>query len=313
MNGFSDMTTSVVICAYADERWDELALAVDSVRRQTVAPLEVIVAVDHNPLLLQRARRGLPGVTVVENHEARGLSGARNSAIALARGDVVAFLDDDAAAEPEWLERLSARYSDPRVLGVGGAVDPRWLDGRPAGFPREFQWVVGCSYEGLPTAPTPVRNLIGANMSLRRDVFERVGGFRSGIGRVGLLPVGCEETELCIRASQRAPGAVFIYEPQARVVHSVPAARATWSYFCRRCFAEGLSKAQVSGWTGRGAALASERSYARRTLPAGVRRGVSDAVRGDASGLVRAAAIVSGLVITSAGYAVGEARRRARR
>jgi hypothetical protein len=74
-----------------------------------------------------------------------------------------------------------------------------------------------------------------------------------------------------------------------------------------------LSKAQVSGWTGRGAALASERSYARRTLPAGVRRGVSDAVRGDASGLVRAAAIVSGLVITSAGYAVGEARRRARR
>jgi hypothetical protein len=271
------------------------------------------VAVDHNPLLLERARRGLPGVTVVENHEARGLSGARNSAIARARGDVVAFLDDDAAAEPEWLERLSARYGDPRVLGVGGAVDPRWLDGRPAGFPREFQWVVGCSYEGLPTAPTAVRNLIGANMSLRRDVFERVGGFRSGIGRVGLLPVGCEETELCIRASQRAPGAVFIYEPQARVVHSVPAARATWSYFCRRCFAEGLSKAQVSGWTGRGAALASERSYARRTLPAGVRRGVSDALRGDASGLVRAAAIVSGLVITSAGYAVGEARRRARR
>lgn len=313
MNGFGEMTTSVVICAYADERWDELARAVESVRRQTVAPLETIVVVDHNPLLLRRARSGLSGVTVVENHETRGLSGARNSGVAIARGDIVAFLDDDAAADAEWLERLVARYRDPRVLGVGGAVDPRWLDGRPAGFPREFEWVVGCSYEGLPTAPTVVRNMIGANMSLRRDVFDRVGGFRSGIGRVGRLPVGCEETELCIRACQRAPDAVFIYEPQARVVHSVPAARATWGYFGRRCFAEGLSKAQVSRWTGRRAALASERSYARRTLPAGVRRGFADALRGDASGLVRAAAIVSGLVITSAGYVVGEVRRHAGR
>jgi glucosyl-dolichyl phosphate glucuronosyltransferase len=307
------MTTSVVICSYADERWDELALAVESVRRQTVAPLEVIVAVDHNPLLLERARSGLAGVKVVENHEARGLSGARNSGIAAARGDVVAFLDDDAAAETEWLERLAPLYRDPRVLGVGGAIDPHWLDGRPAGFPREFEWVVGCSYEGLPTVPTAVRNLIGANMSLRRDVFERVGGFRSGIGRVGRLPVGCEETELCIRARQRVPGGVFIYEPQARVAHSVPAARATWGYFCRRCFAEGLSKAQVSGWTGRSDALASERSYVRRTLPAGVRRGFADALRGDASGLVRVAAIVTGLVITSAGYLVGEVRRHAER
>jgi GT2 family glycosyltransferase len=307
------MTTSVVICAYADERWDELGLAVESVRRQTVAPLEVIVAVDHNPMLLERARSGLPGVKVVENHEARGLSGARNSGIAPARGDVVAFLDDDAVAEPEWLERLAPFYRDPRVVGVGGAIVPRWLDGRPAGFPREFEWVVGCSYEGLPTAPTAVRNLIGANMSLRRDVFERVGGFRSGIGRVGRLPQGCEETELCIRASQRMAGAVFIYEPEARVAHSVPAARATWSYFCRRCFAEGLSKAQVSGWTSRGVALASERSYVRRTLPAGVRRGFADALRGDASGLSRAAAIITGLAITSAGYLVGEVRRHAAR
>lgn len=309
MNGFDDMTTSVVICAYANERWEDLAVAVESVRRQTCPPLEVIVAIDHNPPLLERARSALPDVTVIENHEARGLSGARNSAIAVARGDIVAFLDDDAAAEPKWLERLTAGYREPGVLGVGGAIDPRWLDGRPAGFPREFEWVVGCSYEGLPKASSAVRNLIGANMSLRREVFAQVGGFRSGIGRVGSLPVGCEETELCIRARQRAPGAVFIYEPQARVVHSVPAARATYGYFCRRCFAEGLSKALVSGWTGRGDALASERRYVRRTLPVGVRRGVADAVRGDMSGLVRAGMIVSGLAITAAGYLVGEVRR----
>ncbi|MDP9294189.1 MAG: glycosyltransferase [Actinomycetota bacterium] len=307
------MTTSVVICAYADERWDDLVGAVESVRRQSAAPLEVIVAVDHNPRLFERARTCLPGVKVVENREARGLSGARNSGIAATRGDVVAFLDDDAAAEPEWLARLGALYHDPHVLGVGGAIDPRWLDGRPSGFPRAFDWVVGCTYEGMPTVLSPVRNLIGANMSLRREVFERVGGFRSGIGRVGRLPVGCEETELCIRARQQLPGGVFIYEPRARVEHSVPAGRATWGYFCRRCFAEGLSKARVSAWTGRHDALASERSYVRRTIPAAVRRELGDALRGDASGLIRAAALVAGLAITSAGYLTGELRRRAGR
>ncbi|MDX6197452.1 MAG: hypothetical protein QOJ79_603, partial [Actinomycetota bacterium] len=79
----------------------------------------------------------------------------------------------------------------------------------------------------------------------------------------------------------------------------------TWRYFRRRCYAEGISKAVVAGLTGSDAALASERTYVRRTLPAGVARGLAAAVRGDVSGLVRAAAIVAGLVVTSAGYLRG--------
>src|SRR4051794_11475203 len=87
---------SVVICAYADERWPDVRDAVASVRAQSLAPRETIVVIDHNPALLERARRELAAVTLVENHEARGLSGARNSGLALARGEIVAFLDDDA-------------------------------------------------------------------------------------------------------------------------------------------------------------------------------------------------------------------------
>src|SRR5881628_2113045 len=100
--------------------------------------------------------------------------------------------------------------------------------------------------------------MIGANMSARRELFSLVGGFRDGIGRLGRLPRGCEETELCIRARQRLPHAQFIYEPRARVTHAVPPSRATWSYFRSRCFAEGLSKARVSSSTGRRDALAAE-------------------------------------------------------
>jgi GT2 family glycosyltransferase len=300
--------TSVVICAYTDERWDALVAAVASAHAQTVPAREVIVVCDHNDALLDRARRELPGTTVVANVQEQGLSGARNCGVAVATGDVVAFLDDDATAAPDWLERLSAPFADERVLGAGGAIEPHWLDGRPRAFPAEFQWVVGCSYEGMPSVPSPVRNVIGANMAIRREVFDRVGGFRSDIGRIGTRPLGCEETELCIRAAQNMPGGVFMYEPRARVSHAVPAARTTWRYFRSRCYAEGLSKARVSALAGAADGLSSERTYATRTLPRGVVRGLGDARRGDPHGLARASAIVAGLAMTAAGYVAGTAR-----
>jgi hypothetical protein len=142
-------------------------------------------------------------------------------------------------------------------------------------------------------------------MSLRREVFDIAGDFRTGIGRVGPVPLGCEETELCIRARRRRRDGVFLYEPRARVAHRVPRSRTTWRYFCSRCFAEGISKALVSSTTGSGDALAAERVFVRRTLPSGVLRGFADARRGDPWGLVRAAAIVAGLVLTTLGYAAG--------
>jgi GT2 family glycosyltransferase len=285
--------------------WPALLAAADSVRRQSTPPRELIVVIDHNPALLARAIQGLPGARVVENQAEAGLSGARNTAIALAAGGVIAFLDDDAAAAPNWLDALLAGYADPRVIGVGGAIEPRWAAGRPAWFPPEFDWVVGCTYAGLPLAPAPVRNLIGANMSLRADLFAEVGGFRSSLGRVQKLPAGCEETEWCIRAAQRRPGAELRYDPGARVAHQVPAERATWTYFCSRCYAEGRSKALVARLVGAGAGLASERAYVRRTLPMGVARGLRLALRGEASGLGRAWAISAGLVITALGYLAG--------
>src|SRR5437870_12619098 len=202
---------SVVVCTYTGKRWDELVAAVSSLRRQTLPPEEIIVVIDHNPELLARVGSELPDVTGVENPGRRGLSDARNSGLAVARGEVVAFLDDDAAAEPEWLAVLAEGYAGGGVVGVGGFARPVWAEGRPAWFPAEFDWVVGCTYEGMPQTAAPVRNLIGCNMSFRRAVFAAVGGFHPAIGRVGTLPLGCEETELCIRVHQRWPQRVILY------------------------------------------------------------------------------------------------------
>lgn len=306
------LTISVVICTYSADRWDDLAAAVASIESQTLAPDELILVIDHNARLAERVRLRFRAVRVVENGEERGLSGARNTGWSAARSEVVAFLDDDAVAAPDWLERLAAAYR-PGVLGVGGAAEPVWQSARPRWFPAEFDWVVGCTYRGLPEAAAPVRNMIGAGMSLRRDVLRGVGGFESGIGRVGKLPVGCEETDLCIRAGARFDGSSFLFEPRAHISHIVTPTRASVRYFAARCFAEGRSKALVARRSGVARGLSSERSYSLRILPRGLARGIADVVlRRDPFGAARALAIVAGLAITTTGYLVGMGQGRGR-
>jgi hypothetical protein len=303
-------TISVILCAYTEARWDDLAEAVASVQRQTLPAHEIIVVIDHNPGLLARAQARFDGVAVVPNSGARGLSGARNSGVAAAHGSVIAFLDDDAIAAPDWLAQLSAAYSEPAVVGVGGAIEPRWAERRPAWFPAEFNWVVGCTYRGMPIGRAAVRNLIGCNMSFRRSALDIAGGFQ--IGRVGVLSMGQEndDTELCIRVSATQPGVQLIYQPAAAVEHCVPPQRATLRYFMRRCCSEGISKARLARLVGPERGLASERSYTLRTLPQGVLRGLSDALaRRDPSGLSRAGAILLGFASTATGYLIGRIAR----
>jgi hypothetical protein len=143
-------------------------------------------------------------------------------------------------------------------------------------------------------------------MCMRREAFEAVGGFREGVGRIGTIALGCEETELCIRLRQSRPNTIFMYEPRAVIFHQVPAQRARWQYFRRRCFAEGMSKALIAQFVGPNDALTSERAYTLRILPRGVLQGLKDAGLGrDWTGLCRAAAIISGLLTTALGYGYG--------
>jgi glycosyltransferase involved in cell wall biosynthesis len=305
-------SVSVVICTWTGARWPELREAVRSVARQSQPPLETIVVVDHDPALLQRARAELEDVMVVPNTEARGLSGARNSGLAAARGEVVAFLDDDAVAAPDWLRVLAREYEDESVLGVGGAILPVW-EKQPPWFPAEFGWVVGCTYRGLPDERATVRNLIGASMSFRRELFAELGGFRSGIGRLGTRPVGCEETDFCLRVERARPDGRFIYQPLALVHHHVPAQRARWRYFLARCYGEGLSKALIVGAAGFRRGLAAERAYTARALTSGFSSALLAALTfRDRSGLLRATAIAAGLTAAAAGFCSGHLRRSVR-
>lgn len=299
-------TVSVVICAYTERRWDQLLDVIDSVRAQTVQPQEIMVVIDHNEDLYERLIEIVDDVTVVESTGPRGLSGARNTGVGLADSDIVAFLDDDAEAASDWLERLLVLYDDPDVLAVGGRVEPIWEKGRPGYFGEELDWIVGCSHRGMPRVASEVRNVIGANMSFRLEVLRQVGGFNLALGRQGTLPLGCEETEICIRSKMGAPGSRIVYEPAALVRHHVPAERATLRYMLSRSWSEGISKAQVSQIVGHKRALGPERRYVRSTLPRAVFSGIRDWSRGEnPQGLGRAGAVVAVLAWTAAGYVRG--------
>lgn len=299
---------SVVICAYTERRWDELCTAVISSLTQSVSACEVILVIDHNPGLWERARVEFSNIVLMENHEAHGLAGARNTAVENARGHVIAFLDDDAVAAPNWLELLSKGYEDPGIIGVGGRLEPLWPNGRPAWFPEEFDWVVGCTYRGLPEKRAAIRNLIGANMSFRREVFDEVR-FYSGIGHTGTNPLGGSDPDFCIRVTQRFPDKGLLYEPQALVFHQVDEKRTRHSYFRLRCFNEGLSKSVLTRRVGTQAGLSSERRYVVRTLPLAVWHGLVDVLHGDRMGFARSMMIIAGLMITTLGYLVGLLRQ----
>jgi len=299
------MQRATVICAYTADRWSLLERAVGSVERQDIET-ELAIVIDHNDTLHERARSRWPQHRVTANRFHRGLSGARNTGVAeLPFADVVAFLDDDAEAQPGWLRALTAPFDDPAVGLVGGVVEPEWAVSPPDWFPYEFLWVVGCSYVGLPEVASEVRNPIGASMAVRRSVFDEVGSFADGIGRIGRVPLGCEETELAIRAGR--VGYRVCYEPSSRVRHHVPEPRATPGYFLRRCYAEGISKSVVARSVGRDAALETERTYVTRTLPRGLLRGVTERQRGS---LRRAAMIAAGCAMAGVGYVVGGVRGR---
>jgi len=305
-----EMEVSVVVRTYTEKRWDYLVNCLYSLLAQSKQPDQIVVVVDHHQALLEKIKRMYPAVTAVENQLPQGSSGAWNSGVMNVTGDLVAFIDDDARAEPGWLAQLVSHYNDPAVYGVGGHIQPFWESGKPAWFPEEFNWVVGCSYTGLPEKVEPIRNMIGCNMSFRQAAFKIVGGFRDGMGHVGSNPIGCDETEICIRLRQQAPDITLLHDPDAIVHHHVPAQRTTWQYFLRRCALEGRSKAQVAYYVGSRDGLKTERRYTSVVLPRGVIRNIKQGFAGKRGAFGRAAAIIAGFFTTGMNYVFHSIRLR---
>jgi GT2 family glycosyltransferase len=312
-------TVSVVVCSHLVSRFPLLVAALESLRVQTCGPVQVIVVVDGDDALLRKLRERGGDELILSTGGRTGLSNARNTGLKAVTTDLVAFLDDDATAEPTWLESLIAAVAgSPDVLGVGGRTVPAWERRQPGWFPDELLWTVGCSHRGLPKFRQPVRNVFGGCALFRRGLFDEVGGFDDRLGRKAKGAAGCEETEFCIRAQRVHQGGSFLYEPAAVIHHRVPWERSSARYVLRRCWEEGRSKAilrmitRTEGGpvrTGRsGSPLGPEQDFLLRVLPAGVFDGLSGAVRGRPAAAGRALLLVAGSAATVVSFAVAAVR-----
>lgn len=242
------LTVSAVVCCWTRDRLRDIRDAVTSLRKQTLAPQEIIVVVDNESSLYSRLVVEMGGIAEVVLHTGpRGLSGARTTGAMVARSDLVAFLDDDAEAAPDWLEHLVPLFEDARVVAAGGLAVLDWGErGRPWWFPPELDWTVGGSLVPHPEAPVEVRNPHGHNMVVRRELFCSLGGFSTNYGAVGVKPGRGEEAEFCLRAAAVAvEGARVVLTPRARVRHKVGKEKLSPLAIFRRWWNEGYCKANL--------------------------------------------------------------------
>jgi GT2 family glycosyltransferase len=293
-----ESSVSVVVCTYDIGRFDQLIRCLGSIATQSVTPIEVVVVVDGSAEIAAALRRRVGPETVVVLERNLGMSAARNAGAARVRSTWVAFLDDDAVADPHWLDNLLECARRTGAAGVGGRSDPVFDPAEPRWLPPELLWTVGCSYRGMPTRSTVQRNTFGGCAVLRTDVFGLVGGYNVKLGRRGSGVQGGEEADLCLRIRAADPQAFFFYEPDAVIRHRVGASRLTRRYVLRRCLSDGRTKSTIARSSGR-RALSTERTYLVRTALVGVLRAAAT-LR-----LQRAAVLVAGVGCAAAGYLIG--------
>ncbi len=240
------MKISVILCTY--NRGQSLARALNSVAVQTLpnsVDWEVLV-VDNNSSdqtreVVEESCHRYPGRFRYVFEPQQGLSRARNAGIREARGDVLAFMDDDVTVAATWLQSLTASLHDGKWAGAGGRIlpeetfsPPRWLAmGSPyyMGGALFAHFDLGDNPHELSQAPH------GTNMAYRKEVFEKYGGFRTDLGRCGSNTMSNEDTEFGRRLM--SAGERLWYEPSAVVYHPVPEDRLRKEYFLAWWFDHG--------------------------------------------------------------------------
>jgi glycosyltransferase involved in cell wall biosynthesis len=238
------MDVSVVICTYSMERYDVFSECVESVLAQSYEPLEIVIVVDGNPEVFDRVQEDFghhENLVIHNNDENRGISYSRTKGAKLASGEVVAMIDDDAVAEPDWISELVSVYESTDAVAVGGHVAPNWVSGKPDFFPEEFYWLVGCDERGFGEHMEELRNTYGSNISYKRDVFLEVGGYDENTGRKGDRHIQAHEAPVCVRI-RKLTGKGVIYTTDAVVHHTLFEYRGEFRWLAARSFWQGYSK-----------------------------------------------------------------------
>jgi glucosyl-dolichyl phosphate glucuronosyltransferase len=248
------MMLTVILCTY--NRCKSLPDALESLAASQLpgsVDWEVLV-VDNNSRDQTRAvvedfYRRYPGRFRYLFEIKQGLSNARNAGIQAARGEILAFTDDDCAVEPTWLQELTANLHDGKYGGAGGRIRIARNFTPPSWMLLEGPYSLGGQLAALFDAGDQPKELdrppFGANMAYRKAMFEKYGGFRADLGRCGTGMIGSEDTEFGERLI--AAGERLWYAPSAFVNHSVLQERLTKKYFQSWFFGCGRAEIRQRG------------------------------------------------------------------
>jgi len=228
---------SIITTSYTMERLEDIFELVDSVKAQSYPNIETIFVAERSKELCERVRaytqeKAIPNMVVVFNDGESGLSVARNLGIKHARGDIVAFVDDDVVLFPDWAEEMvKAHENGSVVIGVTGPAFPLWEDESLQWLPEEFYWLVSCIGWTGWTETCIVRGTFGANMAFKREAFHDGCLFSPNAGYAQAhhyQPVS-DDLEFSLRVRRRT-GRPIIFSPSPRVWHRVYKNRLGWRY-----------------------------------------------------------------------------------
>ncbi|MFC2017866.1 glycosyltransferase family 2 protein [Chloroflexota bacterium] len=262
----NDLNVSVVICTYTKDRIVGVREAIDSAKNQSFPAYEIILVIDNNNALYELVSGEYTDeVRIILSNEESGVSAARNAGIMEAKGEIIAFLDDDTVADRDWLAKLIPHYRDSNVVAVGGSSILDWENGSaPFWFPWEFDWILGgTEHKQLVTAGNETYTISDPNMSFRREALIRAGLWQVGMGqqmRKGKQQRGGDIAEVCYRIRQDYPQCRFIFEHSAIMYHKLDISRARLKYYLKCAFLEGNTRARVDQVT-------NIRNKGKSTLP----------------------------------------------
>ncbi len=299
---------TIIVSTYTPKRLQDIKRCLASIEKQTLQPTEVLLVLDPHDELIEFYRQRIPESVKIVVSSGFGLSHARNTGVKQALGSIVAFIDDDALADPCWIENSLTNYQNMDVMGVGGFISANWENERSLWLPEELDWIVGCSYKGLPTKRREIRNPIGCNMSFRKEVFDQAGYFRTDLGRFGNMLLCNEETEFAIRALRCMPNQKIMYDPSAIVYHRVRRDREHLSYVWKRSFYEGISKAIISFKSATPRVLSTENSYLKLLISKSIPKRLKHIHKKNQSSELLA--LFVSLIAVSAGFVVGRIMKR---
>ncbi|MFZ5940796.1 MAG: glycosyltransferase family 2 protein [Bacteroidota bacterium] len=229
---------SVVIATF--NRQELLVKAIDSVlASEDVDGIYELIVVDNcstdeTPGIL--ANYTAQGVLLACSEDRPGASFARNLGIQRARGEYIAFIDDDAMAEPGWIRTAARLIREFSPDALGGPIFPYYLSPKPEWFRDEYEIRHHHTETGWYPGDTG-SYLSGSNMIFRASVLKELGGFDTTIGPMGNKFGYGEDSDLMMRA--HSAGKRIYYSYDLRVRHYVPPVKMTVSYIFSRYYEHG--------------------------------------------------------------------------